>query len=196
MFGHLGIESGEVPVKCDLRAWYRMFAVLRNKTRGHGATLPGRAGAAAVHLDKSLALIIDNCALLKLPWAHLYRTLSGKYRASAVTEESGVFEYLRTSADHMLPNGIYLWLESPRQVPLIDADPELQDFYISNGGYRGSRFEMISYYSDDRRFGDASVYLQRANPRAKATYRSAVNAGRTSRRLVKITWVGPDWKVS
>ena len=40
---HLGIEAEEVPVKSDMKRWFRLFATLRNKTRAHGATQPEKA---------------------------------------------------------------------------------------------------------------------------------------------------------
>src|SRR5271165_6347453 len=47
---HLGIDAEEVPVKSDMKRWFRLFATLRNKTRAHGATLPARATKAAEYL--------------------------------------------------------------------------------------------------------------------------------------------------
>ena len=48
----LGIEAEDVPTQTDMKRWFRLFAVLRNKTRGHGATMPGKVGEAAVCLMK------------------------------------------------------------------------------------------------------------------------------------------------
>lgn len=42
-------------------------------------------------------------------------------------------------------NGIYIFLRTPRIVPLIQSDPELKDFFFANGGMTGKRFEMLSY---------------------------------------------------
>src|SRR5580700_9243141 len=80
---HLDIDAEEVPVKSDMKRWFRLFATLRNKTRAHGATQPAKATIAAEHLAKSIDLIYRNFRLFRRPWAHLYRNLSGKYRVSA-----------------------------------------------------------------------------------------------------------------
>ena len=39
----LNIESEDLPIKTDLKRWFRLFITLRNKTRGHGATTPSQA---------------------------------------------------------------------------------------------------------------------------------------------------------
>ena len=44
----LNIETEEVPKQTDMKRWFSLFSELRNKTRGHGATLPGMAGGASV----------------------------------------------------------------------------------------------------------------------------------------------------
>ena len=36
----LRIDSEQVPIRTDMKRWFRLFATLRNKTRGHGATRP------------------------------------------------------------------------------------------------------------------------------------------------------------
>src|SRR5581483_10997841 len=41
---HLEIVAEDLPSKSDMKRWFRLFATLRNKTRGHGATLPGKTG--------------------------------------------------------------------------------------------------------------------------------------------------------
>ena len=39
----LEIASEDVPIKSDMRRWFRLFATLRNKARAHGAPLPQKA---------------------------------------------------------------------------------------------------------------------------------------------------------
>ncbi len=46
----LSITSEDVPVKSDMKRWFRLFAVLRNKTRAHGATQPEKSGTASGHV--------------------------------------------------------------------------------------------------------------------------------------------------
>ncbi|MDF1814047.1 MAG: NB-ARC domain-containing protein [Verrucomicrobiales bacterium] len=155
----LGITSEEVPVKTDLKRWFRLFAQLRNKTRAHGATRSGSAGIAALHLQKSIALIYENFSLFNRQWAHLHRNISGKYRVSSVTGNTFDFDYLKTSHTENFNNGIYIYFDSPREVRLIESDPELDDFYFANGGLRSQAYELLSYVSDNRKTGDGSQFL-------------------------------------
>ncbi len=154
----LGIDAEDVPVKSDMKRWFRLFATLRNKTRAHGATQPAKASAAAEHLAKSIDLIFRNFSLFKRPWAYLYRNLNGKYRVSAITDDVEPFEILKKSRDHTHANGVYVHLGTPRRVPLIGSDPELQDFFFANGCLSGKRYELLSYFTDNRLEGDASTY--------------------------------------
>jgi hypothetical protein len=156
---HLQIESEEVPAKSDLKRWFRLFATLRNKTRAHGATQPAKAGGAAKHLLESTQLVLDNFSLFRRPWAYLYRNFSGKYRVSAITADVGPFEFLKKENSHSFSNGVYLFAGKPRRVPLVDSDPELLDFFFANGGFNGKRFELLSYYSDNKLDGDATSYI-------------------------------------
>lgn len=155
----LGIEAEEVPVKSDMKRWFRLFATLRNKTRAHGATQPEKASKAAVHLAKSIDLVYRNFRLFQRPWAHLYRNLNGKYRISHISDAIAAFDPLKHSRDHQYPNGIHLFLGRPRRITLMHTDAELQDFFFANGGLSAKRFEMLSYYTDDRIDGDSSAFL-------------------------------------
>ena len=155
----LQINSEDVPVKSDLKRWFRLFATLRNKTRAHGATQPAKAGRAAKHLRDSTRLFYDNFCLFRRPWAFLYRNFSGKYRVSDITENVTQFDFLKKEKSHSFSNGVYVFLDRPRRVSLVQSDPELLDFYFANGGFNSKRFELISYYTDDRLEGDASEYL-------------------------------------
>jgi hypothetical protein len=156
---HLGIEAEVVPVKSDMKRWFRLFATLRNKTRAHGATQPERAAKAAEHIAKSLDLIYCNFQLFRRPWAHLYRNLSGKYRVSAITGDVSDFAFLARMQDAQFSNGIYLFLGGPRRIGLMHTDAELHDFFIANGGLNGKKFELLSYYSDDKLDGDGLAFL-------------------------------------
>jgi hypothetical protein len=156
---HLDIDAEEVPVKSDMKRWFRLFATLRNKTRAHGATQPAKASIAAEHLAKSIDLIYRNFRLFRRPWAHLYRNLSGKYRVSAISEDIADFEFLKRSQDRQFPNGVYLFIGGPRRIALMHTDAELQDFFFANGGLNVKTFELLSYYTDDKLDGDASAFL-------------------------------------
>jgi NB-ARC domain len=156
---HLGIEAEDVPLKSDMKRWFRLFATLRNKTRAHGATQPAKTATAAEHLAHSIDLFYKNFVLFNRSWAFLHRNLSGKYRVSRITDDDTPFEFLRRTNDRIFKNGIYVVFGSPRRVPLIASDPELQDFYFANGGYKGKTFELLSYCTDDKNDGDASEYM-------------------------------------
>jgi hypothetical protein len=156
---HLGIEAEDVPIKSDLKRWFRLFSTLRNKTRAHGATQPEKTTEAAIQLRKSIDLIYGNFRLFKRCWAHLYRNLSGKYRVSAISSDGADFEFLKKAQDLQLSNGIYLYLGGVRRVNLMQTNSELQDFFFANGGLTGKRFELLSYCTDDKAEGDGSAYL-------------------------------------
>lgn len=156
---HLEIDAEDLPVKSDLKRWFRLFATLRNKTRAHGATQPEKSAKAAELIGKSVELIYQNFRLFRRPWAHLHRNLSGKYRVSAITEDVADFSHLKGIQDLQFHNGIYLFLGAPRQIRLMQTDAELQDFFFANGGLSAKKFELLSYYSDDKRDGDGAAFL-------------------------------------
>jgi hypothetical protein len=155
----LEIGSEELPLKSDMKRWFRIFATLRNKTRAHGATQPERAAKAAEHIATSIELIYRNFRLFRRPWAHLYRNLNGKFRVSAITDDATDFGFLKQAQDQHFPNGIYLFMGAPRRVLLMHSDAELRDFFFANGGVTARKFEMLSYYSDDKVDGDATAFL-------------------------------------
>jgi len=156
---HLAIESEDVPVKADMKKWFRLFATLRNKTRAHGAPTPDKATQAAEHLAKSMALIYENFCLFKRSWAHLHHNLSGKYRVSAISESAPDFDFLKQSRAHQLADGVYIFIAGPRRIDLMQATQELQDFFYANGGFSSKTFEMLSYYTDNKVSGDSTPYL-------------------------------------
>ncbi|HEY1721506.1 MAG TPA: NB-ARC domain-containing protein [Magnetospirillaceae bacterium] len=154
----LGIDSEEVPTKTDMKRWFRLFATLRNKTRAHGAITPGKAGAVANSLAASISLFYTHHSLFRRPWAHLYRNLSGKYRVTPIAGDPSPFDFLKKRSDIIFNNGIYIMYDIPIIVNLISSDPELQDFYFANGGFSSRKYEMISYRTDNKMSGDASLY--------------------------------------
>jgi len=74
--------------------------------------------------------------------------------------QSGAFDHLKYEKRESHPNGVYVWLDAPKRVELIESDPDALLFYFPNGGFNGKEYEVISYSSDDRRRADASPYLQ------------------------------------
>lgn len=154
----IGAEGEEVPAKTDLKRWFRLFVTLRNKTRAHGATSSTKASLIIAELHASLTLLIDNLALLKRPWAEISRNYSGKYRVYPISGDMSAFDPLRKEAHHVLRNGVYIYFDDFRRVPLLTAGPEIRDFFFANGGMGPKRFEMLSYYTDDKLDGDAAEY--------------------------------------
>lgn len=158
------LEALEIPVEdmqtqTDMKRWFHLFAILRNKTRGHGATLPGRVGDAALALAESISQFHDHCALFRRSWVYLYRNLSGKYRVVAITENAQPFDYLKKTSDKAYANGVYLFAASPRLVPFLDSDADLTDFFFPNGSFGKGKYEALSYATDNKKEGDASKHV-------------------------------------
>ena len=159
--------------KASLRKWMRQLVWLRNRTRGHGAPLPGRLAEAAPALERSLSCVIENAPAFQRSWAHIRRNLSSKYRVSSFGGPKEPFEYLKLETEHSHPDGCYLHLDGLRAVPLLWTDAELTDFYVPNGAFRGDRFESISYITDDTVQQEDDSYLlpASAEPASETTGR-------------------------
>ncbi|WP_433793073.1 NB-ARC domain-containing protein [Actinoplanes sp. CA-252034] len=145
--------------RSNLRAWVRTFVWLRNRTRGHGATKTDRLSAACPELHKSLTLVLSNSPAFHRPWAFLKRNLSGKYRVSSFGGDQDKFSYLKRDREQSLPDGVYVFIDSPNRTPLLFSDPDLTDFFLPNGGFRKQAFEALSYITDERREQDGSAYM-------------------------------------
>lgn len=154
-----GIGAENLSSKVDLKSWFKLFTELRNKTRGHGAIPPEKASAAAPYLECSIKIIIDNLKTLSLPTAYLKRNLSGKYRVTPISEKSDDFQELKSNEKFQLENGVYIFLDGYKKVPLIESDADLYDFYIANGGFNSKNYELLSYVTDNKKHGDSSPYL-------------------------------------
>lgn len=154
----LGLNAEELPAKSDLKRWFRLFVILRNKTRGHGAIHPSKAGLVVSHLHESIDCVYQNLSLFRRSWADIFRNYSGKYRVLPITDNTTSFDCLRKESHHVLRNGIYVYFGGFRRVPHLSAGPELRDFFFANGGLGAKRYEMLSYFTDDRQDGDAGEY--------------------------------------
>jgi NB-ARC domain len=156
IFGH---EVNKINSKSALRNWFQNFSYLRNKTKGHGAPKVETCSRACVKLENSINLIINNFTLFQRNWCYLYRNLSGKYRVSTISNKSLVFDYLKKEDIHNLENGVYVFLDKPRQLKLIYSNSELTDFWITNGNLKKDKFEALSYISDERIYCNANMYF-------------------------------------
>ena len=60
-----------LPAKIDGRRWLSLFAILRNKTRAHGAPLTEIYSQISPTLEKSIHVFVENFRLFQRPWAYL-----------------------------------------------------------------------------------------------------------------------------
>ncbi|MCW8329080.1 NB-ARC domain-containing protein [Photobacterium sp. SDRW27] len=156
----LGLEASSPSTKKDLKSWFKLFTELRNKTRGHGAiTSNEKTSDAAYHLANSINLIKSNSSLFKIESAYIKRNLSGKYRVSDLGNGTENFEPLKNKKTYSLSDGLYVFIGDFRKIPLIISDSELNDFYIANGSFSSSKYELLSYYSDNKKNNKSAEYL-------------------------------------
>jgi NB-ARC domain len=156
----LQVEVPPLPSHVPLRQWFAWFAILRNKTRGHGAPLGLECSAALHAFEESIRVITERLGVLNAEWAHLHRNLSGKYRVTALSASSGRFKHLRESRSDNLPDGIYLHAgAAPLKVELFAVDSSLSDFYLPNGQFRGSQYEEIAYATNKKQRADGKAWL-------------------------------------
>ena len=110
-------------------------------------------------LDLSVNLVRENCSLFNREWAYLHRSLSGKYRVSRITVTTTEFDELKSIRTGTYPDGVYIYLGKRIRVDLIEADPDLSDFYVVNGNFDGTHYELLSYHTGNKIEGDGSRYL-------------------------------------
>ena len=146
----LGVLNEKLPGKVSARRWFSDFVLLRNKTRGHGAQLTAKWNKICPLLDESIRCVLNNCSLFKAEWAYLHRNLSGKYRVTALTNSCGAFGGLKSTRTTSLTDGVYIDLGVPRRVELVASDIDAQDFFFPNGGFTGTKFELVSYLTGNR----------------------------------------------
>ncbi|MBN1859552.1 hypothetical protein JW848_10195, partial [Candidatus Bipolaricaulota bacterium] len=149
----------ELPGKTSLLHWFDDFAVVRNKTRGHGAKRAGELGALCGSIQESVDLIVANLSVFKREWAYLFRNMSKKYRVTPWTESVESLDHLKSRTDVAMRDGVYIVLSEPRLVELIYSDRDASDFFYPNGSFTSKSFEVLSYVtgSIDRR--DSSPYI-------------------------------------
>ena len=173
-FALAGIQ-GKPCVSSDrvaLRAWFQLFAELRNKSRGHGALTPATCANYVPMLSRSIYLLSTRSPVFDLPWAYLHRNLSGKYRVIPLCGDQEYFASLKTvsattTGEH-LPSGVYLFTGRSRRVDLVTTDLDTADFFFPNGAFRNGTYELHSLISDSRLEGDATPYLAPATERPRS----------------------------
>lgn len=166
--GFYGAESSQLGSKVSLLDWFKVFATLRNKTRGHGAPTPPKCHEWVGPLKSSIEAVCKNSPLKLHSWAYLHRNLSGRYHVANICGDGKPFEPLKTSEGQKrsnLPNGVYVWIDGFRKVDLCRTDSNVNDFFFPNGAFGSQTFELHSTISDDRAAGDAKPYLLPAKER-------------------------------
>lgn len=150
------------PFKLEAKRWFLHFTELRNRTRAHGATSPSLCSQLCPPLERSIRLISDNFSLLRREWAYLHKNLSGKYRVTRLSLSDSQFEILKGSRIpgdlRSLHDGIYIHLGSPCRIDLLESDSDATDFFLPNGAFTDTKYELISYLTDSTRNGDSTRY--------------------------------------
>lgn len=156
-------DSPGLPQAASLRWWFSTFLWLRNRTRGHGSTLPGTCADAVAPFAESLRIITNNLAALTTPCAVIRRNLSGKFRVVPLTQLDNKFDQLKKDSAYDHADGVYFSFGDLSYTPLCFADIDLSDIYVANGSYISSNevatYEVHSYVTDDRERIDGSKYL-------------------------------------
>ena len=143
------------------REWFRAFATLRNRTRGHGAARPSTLSDACPSLEASLTLMEEHLDILSRPWAYIRQNLSGKYRVTYWGLSSARFEELKRGEDQRHPEGVYIDLDGGlHRVDLVESDADVSDVWIINGKFNDRTHELLSYFTDNTRKTDSTPYLR------------------------------------
>ena len=156
-----------LPKKIQGKSWFGIFAMFRNKTRGHGAPSGGQLSSMCPDLHDSITTFADNFRLYQRPWAYLAQTLKRKYYIVRWTEEAGNLNILKTreGKQYSFREGVYIHFgdeitrESLRITELILSDVDATDFFLPNGGWNGKRYKMLSYITSKTCEADAKNYL-------------------------------------
>lgn len=157
-------DTAPASTRPQLREWFQRFAWLRNKTRGHGAIPAEALVRLCPPLEAGLDVVTRELALLQLPWALLRRGLSGKYRVVPIGGDPAPFGYLKSVRDIEMVDGLYVFMGAPMRVPLLETDVDLSDFFVANGGFNETRFELLSYITGNHRYEPAEPYLRAPLP--------------------------------
>ena len=147
----------DVPVggRVALKMFFEIGVQIRNRTRGHGATTTSQCSKACPQLASAMEFLVQNIEIFRVPWVHLHRNLSGKYRVSPLLNDPSPFEYLKRTRDTQRLNGVYLHLIDPTGVAshvrtsFVATTPELRDVLVPNGNYKDGSYEVLSYASND-----------------------------------------------
>ncbi len=153
-------DTAAAATRPQLREWFQRFVWLRNKTRGHGAISADVLARLCPPLEAGLDVVTSDLSLFQQPWVYLRRGLSGKYHVVHIGGDPAPFAYLKSVRDIEMVDGVYVYLGAPSAVPLLETDVDLSDFFIANGGFNETRFELLSYITGNHRYEPAEAYLR------------------------------------
>ena len=156
----LELQYNQLTNKSSLLIWFTNFAILRNKTKGHGSITSQQCSNINKPLANSMRIIIENLSIFKRPWAFMHRNYSGKYRISPLNEVKGAFDFLKKHNNYEYIDGIYCITDKPRIVNLIYSDSELSYFEIVNGNFTDKgEYECLNYYTNKKSIKNGEDYL-------------------------------------
>ena len=144
----VGVQTALGP-KVALKRFFDVATQLRNRSRAHGATTSLQFSQCCPHLAAALDTLVHGLTLFKVPWAYLHRNLNGKYRVSPLVADCSPFDYLKSTTDTQIPDGVYLYLDRPVRVPLVFSDPSVNDIFLANGNQDRDEFEVLSYVTNE-----------------------------------------------
>ncbi len=157
---HVVDDLEPLPGKIKLLRWFHLFALLRNKTVGHGATKPSTCSKIVGDLEEAILSIVNNFSLFKREWAYLHQNKSHKYRVTHLSDEKESFYYLKTNRKKSVKfdDGVYIYYDEPVNVNLLVSDQDANDFYLPNGGFSKNKFELLSYITDGKKQLDSKNF--------------------------------------
>lgn len=179
--------------KAQLRQWMTTFVWLRNKTKGHGAISAGACADVAPDLAESVDRLFTNVLIFRWPWAVIRRGISGKYRVTLLGQTREPFVELTRRTDLALDDGVYVAVDEPAHVRLAHADIDVTDFFLPNGQFTDSKYEVLSYVTGDRRELDSARYLRPPSPLPESETRAQSLVGVRNNVLTNVPLPRPDY---
>lgn len=150
----------DIPTKSQLKNWFPLFVRLRNDARAHGIINADQAGKICINLETSIKLITENFSLFQVPWLYAKQNISGTYRITALNEVLSV-DQIQETIDATLPaDGIFIFINKPFRIDIIESTVEATDFYFPNGNFTDKSYECISYLSGRKLFIESHSYLK------------------------------------
>lgn len=136
--------------RAQLRQFFHTLVWIRNKTRGHGAPDLEAAARMAQPLSSAIGAMMDQLLIAQWPWAVIRRGMSGRFRVTPLGGSlSPSLEELRQRTDLSYDDGVYIGLGSPMRVGLAYSDVDISDFFLANGSFTDSEYELLSYSSGE-----------------------------------------------